>query len=155
MEKIYFKTIKRQNKDTLYSFLSRCVDKTESNKYKNYGRFPVSYSDEECTKGEHLSCSYRSFDSIVQISKSHFKVSDRQVAKAIKKILTKNRGVSGKELGFLFCGTANRWVMHENSGYCWLLNSEFVLNYANSVNRKNDKGSGAYCMNDIISLMNS
>jgi hypothetical protein len=155
MKKIYFKTIKRQNRDTLYSFLSRCIDKTENHKYKSYGRFPNSYSNEECTKGEHASTSFRSFDAIVQISKSYFKVSDKQVAKAIKKILTKNRGVPDKELGFLFCGTANRWVMHQNSGYCWFLNNEFVLNYSSSVNKKNYKGSGTYCMNDIISLMNS
>lgn len=152
--KIYLKKTERLKRDSLYSFLKRCIDKTSDFKYKSYGRFPASFKDENCyipEKGE----AYRSFDAIVEISKTYFKVSDKRVAKTLKRIMTENKGKQGRELGFLFCGTANRWTMHENSGFCWYLNQEFILNYSSSLDAKHVKGSGKYCMNDIIFLMNS
>ena len=141
---LYLKEIKRSSKDTLFTFLKKCI--AEKN-FKVFGAFPTTYLDKECNQIE-ISPKYRSFESIVEISKTYFKVSEKKVAKTLKKIILENN-VSG----FLYCLAANKWIFYSNMDY---FNEErHIFKYSDSHLKTHLKGSGKYTFNDIEKLMNS
>ena len=145
---LYLKTIKREPKDTLFTFLEKCLKKKS---FKSYGIFPKTYKDIECTKLEYPEA-YRSFEVIVEISKTYFKVSEKQVAKTIKKIIVKDEN---RKLGFLLCLATNKWILHSITVYLQPeKENNFILKYSNSINRLDEKGKGKYNFNEIDKLMN-
>ena len=142
--KIYVKDAIRKPSDTLYTFLERLL-KLNSSGYMR-GTCNSSYYDPELKSVQCSENRYRSFDDIVLISKTYFKVSDKAVAKVIKRILDNyNHTV------FVLCDTANKWIL-----YYGLNESDsikYCANYNKSYNKIDDSGDGIYSFIDIITLM--
>jgi len=82
----------------------------------------------------------------VLISKTYFRVSDKSVAKVIKKILDNYYNSC-----LVLCDSANKWVLqyglykNDNIKYC--------ANYNKSYMKTNKSGIGKYSFDDIITLM--
>ena len=81
--KLYVKNIIREPNDILYTFLYRVLN-LDGN---GFGKLTVksTYEDSEFTKIQCIANKYRSFDDLVLISKTYFKVSSKVIAKTIKK----------------------------------------------------------------------
>lgn len=62
-----------------------------------------------------------------------------------------NKGTK-KEFGFLYCKEASKWILHPHCS-TWNLDDDFILNYCDSVNKKDKYGNGKYCMNDILKII--
>ena len=142
--KLYVKDIIREPKDSLYTFL-RKVFKL-NNGY--FGRYTVNdtYYDSEFKKRQCYFGKSRSFDDIVLISKTYFRVSDKAVAKVIKKFLDKDEKIS-----FVLCDSAKKWVLNVN-----LVKSEkikYCYRYNKSDFKTNEYMDGDYSFDDIITLM--
>lgn len=147
---IYIQEIRREEKDTLFTFLKRCIKKKG---FKDEGRFPRTYKNEECTDDMFESgMKYRSLEAIIEISKTYFRVSEKQVAKTLKKIIEENYSY-----GFLYCGAANKWIFYHASYSIQLLdrNVNFTLTYGKTQDKLNSTGCGKYTYNQIHELMNS
>lgn len=86
--KLYVKDIVRKPNDTLYTFL-RKVLRLDENYYKQ-GTTEATFLDSEFKNIQCIGNKNRSFDDLVLISKTYFRVSDKAVAKAIVKLLNKN-----------------------------------------------------------------
>lgn len=142
--KIYVKDAIRKPSDTLYTFLERLL-KLNSSGYMR-GTCKTSYYDPELKSVQCSENRYRSFDDIVLISKTYFKVSDKAVAKVIKRILDNYEYAI-----FVLCDTANKWVL-----YYGLNKSDsikYCANYNTSYNKIDDSRDGIYSFIDIITLM--
>lgn len=151
---LYLKDVKREDKDSLYTFLKRCIGPIPNSSYKSIGGFPTTYTDKECTNKE-CSPKFRSLEVIIEISKAYFRVSDKQVAKALKKLC-----VQDKILGLLLCKTANKWIFYNSknafSYVKWYADEDnFILDYNNSINKKDQRGVGKYTYNEIRELMDN
>ena len=140
--KLYVKNIVREPKDTLYTFLSKVF-----NVENIYGCCTVNttYLDPEfkeiqCVYGKH-----RSFDDIVLISKTYFKVSDKVVAKSLIKILNKKSNFK-----FVLCNTALKWILNSNLTVSESI--KYCFKYDNSDLKTSDPGKGKYSFDDIITL---
>ena len=142
--KLYVKDVVRKPNDTLYSFLCRVLKFCKSDTFK--GLAVATYLDPECINIQCKASKYRSFDEIVLISKTYFKVSDKGVAKAVKKILDNN------DSSLVLCHTAKKWVLNYN-----LLKSYTVKYCAkyDDCDEATDKYGlqGKYSFDDIITLM--
>jgi len=140
--KLYIENEKRLKNDTLYSFLLRNL-KIKGH-WSNRCKFNATYYDPEFKTLQQLS-SKRSFEEIVLISKTYFKISDKSVAKVIIRILNEYNNLS-----LVLCDTAKKWVVnegltkHENSKYC--------ANYNNGFSKRDEEGHGKYTYNDILVL---
>lgn len=150
---LYLKDVKREDKDSLYTFLKRCIGPIPNSPYKSIGGFPATYTDKECANKE-CSPKFRSLEVIIEISKAYFRVSDKQVAKALKKLC-----VQDKLLGLLLCNAAGKWIFYTSKGAMggfWYEDEEnFILEYSNSVNKKDQRGVGKYTYNEIRELMDN
>ena len=125
--KLYVKDIVREPKDTLYTFLYKVLN-FDSN---GFGKAIVNdtYYDPELTKRQCIRGKYRSFDEIVLISKTYFRVSDKAVAKILKKFLDDYYNVN-----FVLCDSAHKWVFYyglhgsTNTKYCAEYNKSYKKN---------------------------
>lgn len=142
--KLYVKGVIREPKDNLYTFLEKVLHFDG----KGFGKANVNatYLD---PKFKELQCSagkFRSFDEIVLISKTYFKVSDKAVAKVLKKISDNHNSVN-----FVLCDSAHKWVFYSG------LSSDYVkycANYKGGYEKTNETGKyGKYSFDDIITLM--
>jgi hypothetical protein len=141
--KIYVKDAVRKPNDTLYTFLYRVLG-LDGNGWRKL-LIKATYTDPELTKLQCISNKYRSFDDLVLISKTYFKVSNKAVAKVIKKILDKYDSTN-----LVLCDSAKKWIFH------WGLNSDYIkycANYNESHKKTHNPGVGVHSFDDIITLM--
>jgi len=142
--KLYVKDIVREPKDTLYTFLYKVLRLKGS--YSIQSTVNTTYYNSDFTKLQCISGKNRSFDDLVLISKGSFKVSNKVIAKVIKKILDEN-----DNLVLILCDSAKKWVLNRN-----LTKSESIKycgRYNGSENKTDDYGIGDYSFDDIITLM--
>jgi hypothetical protein len=142
--KLYVKDITREPNDTLYSFLYKVLHLDGD----GWGRCAVNatYLDPEFKKQQCITNKYRSFDELVLISKTYFRVSDKAVAKVIKKILDNFDYTS-----LVLCDTAEKWILYY--GLNKSKNIKYCAKYNYSYNKTNDPLKGIYSFDDIIALM--
>ena len=142
--KLYVKNIVREPNDTLYTFLYRVL--RLDGEYWQHGTTDATYLNSDFTKLQCISGKNRSFDDLVLISKTYFKVSDKAIAKVIKKLLDEN-----DKLLFIICDSIHKWVLNRN------LSKSNIFKYCGKYKEsdyKTDKyGKGIYSFNDIITLM--
>ena len=142
--KLYVKNVTREPKDTLYTFLYKVLN-FDSN---GFGKAIVNdtYYDPELTKLQCIKNKYRSFDEIVLISKTYFRVSDKAVAKILKKFSDNYYNVN-----FVLCDSAHKWVFHYGLGSNYI---KYCANYKEGYKKTNETGkNGKYSFDDIIKLM--
>ncbi len=143
--KLYVKGVVREPKDTLYTFLSK-VFKINVSFFNKYS-INATYLDSEFKKLQCESEKHRSFDDIVLISKTYFKVSNKTVAKTILKFLNKDQ-----DLLFVLCESAKKWIL--NYG----LNKSNNIKYCGNYNKSDEKThiygiNSDYSFDDIVTLM--
>lgn len=141
--KLYVKDIIREPKDTLYIFLSKVLRLNEAYYLQstvNETYFDVELKQRQCIHGKN-----RSFDDLVLISKTYFRVSDKAVAKVLIKILNKN-----DNLIFVLCDSAKKWVLNRN------LTKSDRIKYCGTYNKSDlntdNYSSGDYSFDNIITL---
>ena len=141
--KLYVKDVTRKPKDTLYTFLYKVLN-FDSN---GFGKAIVNdtYYDPELTKRQCIRGKYRSFDEIVLISKTYFRVSDKAVAKVLKKFSDNHNYVN-----FVLCDSAHKWVFYYGLGSNYI---KYCANYNKSYEKTDDPGVGIHSFDDIIKLM--
>ena len=141
--KLYVKDIVREPKDTLYTFLYKVLRLNGS--YNIKSTVNRTYYNPEFTKLQCISGKNRSFDDIVLISKTYFRVSDKAIAKVLIKFINQY-----DKLCFVLCDSAKKWVLNRN------LNKSEILKYCARYNKsdyKTDKyGIGEYSFDNIITL---
>lgn len=142
--KLYVKDITREPKDTLYTFLYKTFQ-FDGNGFKK-GVTNATYTDPEFTELQCISGKFRSFDEIVLISKTYFRVSSKAVAKVIKKLLDKFHYTS-----LVLCDTANKWIFYY--GLNVSDNIKYCARYNKSDYKTKECGIGVYSFDDIITLM--
>lgn len=141
--KLYVKDIVREPKDTLYTFLCKVLRLDEVYYIQstvNDTYFDFEFKELQCKSGKK-----RSFDDLVLISKTYFRVSDKAVAKVILKLLNKKN-----DLIFVLCDSVNKWVLNRN-----LTKSDkvkYCASYNKSYLKTDDCGKGNYSFDDIITL---
>jgi hypothetical protein len=145
--KIYVKDEFRKPIDTLYTFLKRILNLEDNDMWSTGALKKPTYFDSEYTSSQCVSGKYRSFQDLILISKTYFKVSDKHVAKTIKRFLDENESTL-----ILLCDDTGKWVFQyglsrsENIKYCGRYNKS---NY-----KVNEIGSNdIYSFIDIIKLM--
>ena len=128
--KLYVKDIVREPKDTLYTFLYRVLKL----KGGGFGKALVNttYFDPEFKKLQCTAGKFRSFDDLVLISKTYFRVSDKAVAKVLKKFSDNHKYVN-----FVLCDSAHKWVFYNglNSNYI-----KYCANYKEGYKKTNGTG---------------
>ena len=141
--KLYVKNVTREPKDTLYTFLYKVL----SFDGNNFGKAIVNdtYYDPELTKRQCIRGRYRSFDEIVLISKTYFRVSNKAVAKVIKIFLD-----DYKFANLVLCDSAHKWVFYYGLGSNYI---KYCANYNKSYEKTDDPGVGIHSFDDIIKLM--
>ena len=141
--KLYVKDIVREPKDTLYTFLYKVL----SFDGKGFGKAIVNntYYDPELTKQQCTRGRYRSFDEIVLISKTYFRVSDKAVAKVLKIFLDDYKFAS-----LVLCDSAHKWVFYYGLNSTYI---KYCANYNKSYEKTDDPGAGIHSFDDIITLM--
>jgi len=142
--KLYVKDIVRKPNDTLYTFL-RKVLRLDENYYKQ-GTTEATFLDSEFKNIQCIGNKNRSFDDLVLISKTYFRVSDKAVAKAIVKILNKN-----DTFLFVLCDSAKKWVLNRNLTKS--KNLKYCATYNKSDLKTDNRGEGKYSFDDIITLV--
>ena len=142
--KLYVKDVVREPNDTLYTFLYKVLHFDGNGFGKaivNSTYFDPEFKELQCTTGK-----FRSFDDLVLISKTYFRVSDKAVAKVLKKFSDNHKYVN-----FVLCDSAYKWVFYNG------LNSDYVkycANYKEGYKKTNETGkNGKYSFDDIITLM--
>ena len=142
--KLYVQDITREPNDTLYTFLYRVLGLDG----KGWRKLSVNatYTDPELTKLQCTANKYRSFDDLILISKTYFKVSSKTVAKTIKKFLDKYNYTN-----LVLCDTANKWVLYY--GLNKSNSIKYCANYNKSYEKTDDPGAGIHSFDDIITLM--
>ena len=142
--KLYVKDVTREPKDTLYTFLCKVLN-FDSN---GFGKAIVNdtYYDPKLTKRQCIRGKFRSFDDLVLISKTYFRVSDKAVAKVLKKFLDDYHNVN-----FVLCDSAHKWVFYYGLGSNYI---KYCANYNEGYKKTNETGkNGKYSFDDIIKLM--
>ena len=142
--KLYVKDVTRKPKDTLYTFLYKVLNFVSN----SFGKAIVNntYYDPELTKLQCIGGKYRSFDEIALISKTYFRVSDKAVAKILKKFSDDHYNVN-----FVLCDSAHKWVFYYGLGSNYI---KYCANYKEGYKKTNETGkNGKYSFDDIIKLM--
>lgn len=142
--KLYVKDVIREPNDTLYTFLRKVFKLNGS----FFGKYTVNstYLDSEFKKVQCGPGKHRSFDDIVLISKTYFKVSNKIIAKTILKILNDDNN-----LLLVLCDSAKKWVL--NYGLTESKIFKYCAKYDKSDYKTDDCGVGDYSFDDIITLM--
>ena len=141
--KLYVKDVVREPNDTLYTFLYKVLHFDGNGFGKaivNSTYFDPEFKELQCTTGK-----FRSFDDLVLISKTYFRVSDKAIAKVLIKFINQY-----DNLGFVLCDSAKKWVFYYGISTDYLM---YCANYKESYNKTDQKGIGVYSFNDIITLM--
>ena len=140
--KLYVKDIIREPSDTLYTFLHKVLnlDKKWGLTTTNATFFDSEFKTIQCSSGKH-----RSFDNLVLISKTYFRVSDKAIAKVLIKFINKYECS-----GFVFCDAANKWIF--NYGLTNSDDLKYCFKYNKSEYKTDECGIGKYSFNDIITL---
>ena len=145
--KLYVHNIVREPKDTLYTFLNRVLKlDNKINGYFTLGTVNATYLDSEFLKLQCMAGQHRSFDDIVSISKTYFKVSNKAIAKVIKKLLDEN-----DKLCFVLCDSAKKWVLNRDLSKSDIF--KYCARYNDSPAKTHEYLNGNYSFNDIINLM--
>lgn len=141
--KLYVKNVIREPNDTLYTFLYKVLH-FDGN---GFGKAVVNdtYYDPELTKLQCIGGKHRSFDEIVLISKTYFRVSNKAVAKVIKIFLDDYKFAS-----LVLCDSAHKWVFYYGLGSNYI---KYCANYNKSYEKTDDPGVGIHSFDDIIKLM--
>lgn len=142
--KLYVKNIARDPGDTLYIFLYKLL--RLNNDYYKQSTVDSTYFDSEFTSLQCTTRKNRSFDDLILISKTYFKVSDKQVAKVLKRILDEN-----KDLIFVLCDSAKKWILNRNLSRSSII--KYCSKYDYSDQKTDNSGNGVYSFDDIIKLM--
>ena len=143
--KLYVKDIIREPNDTLYTFLNK-IFRLKGSFFEKYS-VNSTYFDPEFKKLQCESKKYRSFDDLILISKTYFKVSDKVVAKTILKFLKKE-----DNLLLVLCDSAKKWVL--NYGLTKSETIKYCAQYNKSYLKTDDYGiNGDYSFDDIVTLM--
>lgn len=141
--KLYVKDIVREPNDTLYTFLTRVLKLNDTYKIATTN---ATYLDPEFKELQCKSEKHRSFDDLVLISKTYFKVSDKIIAKTLHKFLDND-----KELMFVLCDSAEKWVLNSH------LNKSEIIKYCGKYDNSDIRTSrylkGKYSFDDILNLM--
>ena len=143
--KLYVKDIVREPKDNSYTFLCKILRLNFNGLIKStvdYTYYDSNFKNLQCISGKH-----RSFDDLVKIVKTYFRVSDKTIAKNLKKILDKN-----DNLMFVLCNSAHKWILNSH------LNKSEIIKYCARYNKSDYKTNecgiyGEYSFDDIITLM--
>ena len=142
--KLYVKDVVREPNDTLYTFLYKVLHFDGNGFGKaivNSTYFDPEFKELQCTAGK-----FRSFDDLVLISKTYFRVSDKAVAKVLKKFSDNHNYVN-----FVLCDSAHKWVfyygLHKSNDI------KYCANYNKSYEKTDDPGVGIHSFDDIIKLM--
>ena len=143
--KLYVKDIVRKPEDNSYTFLCKILRLNFNGLMKstvNHTYYDSNFKNLQCISGKH-----RSFDDLVKIVKTYFRVSDKTIAKNLKKILDKNNNSM-----FVLCDSAHKWVLNSN------LNKSEIIKYCARYNKSDYKTDdygvyGEYSFDDIIKLM--
>lgn len=141
--KLYVKDIIREPNDTLYTFLTRVLKLNDIYKIATTN---ATYLDSEFKELQCKSEKHRSFDDLVLISKTYFKVSDKIIAKTLHKFLDND-----KELMFVLCDSAKKWVLNSHLNKSEII--KYCGRYDESDYRTNEYKEGKYSFDDILNLM--
>ena len=142
--KLYVKDVVREPNDTLYTFLYKVLHFDGNGFGKaivNSTYFDPEFKELQCTAGK-----FRSFDDLVLISKTYFRVSDKAVAKVLKKFSDNHNYVN-----FVLCDSAHKWVLYY--GLHKSNDIKYCANYNKSYEKTDDPGVGIHSFDDIITLM--
>lgn len=142
--KLYVKDVTRDKKDTLYTFLYKVLNLDRNGWAK--GVVNATYKDPEFKKLQCIENKYRSFDEIVLISKTYFKVSTKAVAKVIMKLLDNHNSLS-----LVLCDSAHKWILYY--GLTKIDTIKYCAKYNKSYDKTDDSGVGIHSFDDIITLM--
>jgi hypothetical protein len=142
--KLYVKDVIREPKDTLYTFLYKVL-RLNSNPFGK-GTVNTTYYNLEFTELQCVRNKYRSFDEIVLISKTYFQVSNKSVAKVIKKFLDDYNQTS-----LVLCDSANKWVFYYGLNKSNV--TKYCAHYNKSYIKTDESGIGIHSFDDIITLM--
>ena len=142
--KLYVKDIVREPKDTLYTFLHKVLRLNGS--YSIQSTVNYTYYNPEFTKLQCLSGKNRSFDDIVLISKTYFRVSDKAIAKVLIKFINQY-----DNLGFVLCDSAKKWVLNRGLSKSDIF--KYCARYNDSPIKTHEHLNGKYSFDDIIILM--
>lgn len=142
--KLYVKNIVREPKDTLYTFLCKVLRLNSS--YGIKSTVNHTYYNPELTKLQCIGDKNRSFDDLVLISKTYFRVSNKAIAKVLKRIIDEN-----DNLLFVLCNSAEKWVLNRNLHKSEIL--KYCARYDKSDYKTDNYGVGDYSFDDIITLM--
>lgn len=143
--KLYVKDVVREPNDTLYTFLKKVLRLDPYNTYMqgtvSLTCFDPEYKQIQCDSGKH-----RSFDDLVLISKTYFKVSDKAVAKVLIRLINKHN-----RLILVLCDSAKKWVLNTD------LTKSDIFKYCAIYNKSDLKTDdcglyGNYSFDDIITL---
>ena len=86
-----------------------------------------------------------SFDDIVLISKTYFRVSDKAIAKVLIKFINQY-----DNLVFVLCDSAEKWVLNRNLHKSEIL--KYCARYNKSDYKTDEYGIGEYSFDNIITL---
>ena len=130
---------RKQPREPILSFLERYFK----------GLTKGTYFDEPCTQLQCSSGKNRSIDEMLLIVKTEYpKSKNSDIYKAFKKLLLlEELKPQGSRLALLYCKDINKWVFmrfNHNS------NTRFLMNYSDSVNKKDLNGEGTETFNSFI-----
>ena len=130
---------RKQPREPILSFLERYFK----------GLTKKTYHDEQCTQLQCSSGKNRSIDEMLLIVKTEYpKSKNSDIYKAFKKLLLlEELKYQGSRLALLYCKDINKWVFmrfNHNS------NTRFLMNYSDSVNKKDLNGEGTETFNSFI-----
>jgi len=142
--KLYVKDIVREPKDNLYTFLYKVLRLNSS--YGIKSTVNHTYYNPELTKLQCIGGKNRSFDDLVLISKTYFRVSNKAIAKVLKRIIDENNN-----LLFVLCDSAKKWVLNRDLHKSEIL--KYCARYNKSDYNTDSFGIGDYSFDVIITLM--
>ena len=141
--KLYLKSQHRkQPREPILNFLKRY--------FKGFSI--ATFYDEECTKLQCSSAKNRSIDEMLVIVKTEYpKSNNKDIYKAFRKLLLEHEIKKGEsKLSLLYCKDIDKWVFMKYKHNC---NTRFILNYANSVEKKDLNGKGKETYNSFMTKL--
>lgn len=138
--KLYVESQHRKKpREPILSFLQRY--------FKNLTK--KTYHDEQCTQLQCNSGKNRSLDEILTIIKTEYpKSKNSDIYKAFKKfLLLEELKQQGIRMSLLYCCDINKWVFMRFSHNA---NIRFLMNYSNSINKRNLNGNGQETFNSFM-----
>ena len=141
--KLYLKSQHRkQPREPILNFLRRY--------FKTFSL--ATYHDQECMNPQCSRGKNRSIDEMLMIVKTEYpKSKNSDIYKAFKKLLLEHEAKSGEaKLSLLYCKDIDKWVFMKYKHNC---NTRFILNYSDSVQKKDLKGKGKETYNSFMTKL--